>query len=207
MSSVKIASEEAVLVLSQARGKVRIADENGNHISKPTEAKYEPKYTAEWMITNDEVEKLVRVFLEDADRIFVIEEIKKLEKFIRDTEYATREALKTTTQEIKTFEGFRIFKYTENFYSFERELKSKIRIRIVFKMGDYTLAPHMFVLLPFSLNEIEIKNRLGNVNKSEMLGSGCRAIWKPKKEDVKEVVIALAHLSRDHRNDLIRILS
>ncbi len=207
MAGVDIDSNGVELKLNMPRGIIRIADENGNHVSKPTEARYERKHIVEWMITNDEVEKLVRAFLGNDDRAALITDIERIKNFIRETEYANREAAKTTLEEVAVFEGFRIFKYTENFYSFEKELSSKIRIRIVFKMGDYTLAPHMFVLLPFSLQDIEIENNIGKVQEHELLGSGCHARWKPKKSDVKEIVVALAHLSGSHRNDLVRHLS
>jgi hypothetical protein len=206
MTTISITSENVVLLLTQARGKIRIADADGNHIRKPTSAKNDKSFAIEWMITNDEVGELAKHFLNKEDTKELISYLGSIDKFIRDTKYATREAIKTTEEKLDKFLDFDIYKYTENFYSFEKKIDSGIEIRITFKMGDYTLAPHLFVLLPFVHEALVIKNINGVVGEGEILNSKCRGEWEPDKEDVAEIVKALAHASAQHRDDLIELL-
>lgn len=206
MATVNIGLNNVALLLTQARGKIRLADANGNHISKPTEAENNETYFIEWMITNDEVVQLAKKFLNENDVQDLILDLSSINGFIRDTKYATREAVKTTEEKLDKFLDFDVYRYTENFYSFEKKIESGIKIRITFKMGDYTLAPHLFVLLPFAHHSLKIKNAIKVVNKEECLGSGCKGIWEPDKSDIKEIVKSLAHTSKQHMDDLIRIL-
>ncbi len=206
MATVSIASKSVVLPLTQARGKVRIADANGNHIRKPTSAKHDKSFSIEWMITNDEVGELAKHFLNKNNITELISGLEAIKSFIRDTKYATREAIKTTEQKLDKFLDFDIYRYTESFYSFEKRIDSGIKIRITFKMGDYTLAPHLFVLLPFAHEALIIKNINGVVGEGEILNSKCKGEWEPNKKDVIEIVKALAHASAQHRDDLIGLL-
>jgi hypothetical protein len=195
------------LLLTQARGKIRIADNNGNHIRKPTtEGRNIKTNFIEWMITNEEVSDLAKIFLNENDKEELIKELKKVTVFIKDSKYATRESIKTTTEKLEKFIDFDIYKYTENFYSFEKEINSRIKIRITFKMGDYALAPHLFVLLPFEHPSLIIRNVLGVVKVGEALGSRCFGIWNPEKKDVIEIVKSLSCASDGHRDDLITLL-
>lgn len=206
MATVSITSTNVVLLLTQARGKIRIADADGNHIRKPTSAKNDKSFSIEWMITNDEVGELAKYFLDENDVTELITGLEAINSFVRDTKYATREATKTTEEKLDKFLDFDIYKYTENFYSFEKEIDSGIKIRITFKMGDYTLAPHLFVLLPFAHEALIIKNINGVVGNGEILNSKCRGEWEPDKKDIIEIVKALAHASAQHRDDLIELL-
>lgn len=206
MTSILINTNGVQLVLTQARGKVRIADNNGNHIRKPTEGKKLNTNLIEWMITNEEIKHLSRSFLNKEDIKKLIEKLSGIAQFIKDSKYATRDALKLTTEKLDKFGEFSIYKYTENFYSFEKQINSKIIARITFKMGDYTLAPFMFVLIPFNHPSLIITNAHGEVRDGQILGKKCRGLWKPTKEDITEIVTALSHSSKDHREDLVNIL-
>jgi len=55
MSTINIRNSVIELKLTSPRSKVRICDENGNHINKPASiaVNFENSYI-EWMITNDE---------------------------------------------------------------------------------------------------------------------------------------------------------
>lgn len=205
--NIEIKKDEIILGLTQARGRIRLADGNGNHISKPaTEGKNISTNFIEWMITNDQIEDLIKHFLDNKDRKELIKELEEIKVFIRGSKYATREAVKPTTEKLDKFGDFEIYKYTETFYSFEKEIISKIKIRITFKMGDYTLAPFMFVLLPFGHPSLKFKNINGLVKENEFLGGGCKGIWKSKKEDIIQIIKSLSCASDGHRDDLINIL-
>ncbi len=204
---MEIKNNQVQLILTQARGKVRIADENGNHIKKPaTEGKNLEENYVEWMITNQEIGYLAKSFLKEDDKRMLIEYLLKINSFIGNSKYTSREALKTTTQKMDKFVDFDIYHYTENFYSFEKEIKSKIKIRITFKMGDYTLAPHMFVLLPFENSSLKLKNNHGEIRRGDFLGSRCVGWWSPIKEDIFEIITSLAYASEEHRNDLVKMI-
>jgi len=204
--NIEIKEDEIIMVLTQAKSKIRLADGNGNHISKPTEGKNIKTNFIEWMITNIQINELIKHFLNNGEKKKLIKELGRIKVFIRGSKYATREAVKPTTEKLDKFADFEIYKYTETFYSFEKEIVSKIKIRITFKMGDYTLAPFMFVLIPFEHSSLKLKNLKGFVKENEFLGSKCKGIWKPKKEDVIEIIKSLSCASDRHRDDLIEIL-
>ncbi|MBA7608408.1 hypothetical protein ES703_15585 [subsurface metagenome] len=205
VTSVQIGRENVKLVLSQAMGKVRIADEQGNHIRRPTqEAKNNIGNYAEWMITNAEIGELIKYHLNDEDKAELKKKLSSIKTYLKGSEFAIRSASKTKLE--KKFMGFEIYEYKENFYSFEKELESKIKIRLTFKMGDYTLAVHMFVLLPFRKGIITLHNYAGEVREHALLSSGCYAVWGPTKDELKEIVEALSCASEDHKKDLLVML-
>jgi len=206
MSSVEITRERVKLVLSQPMSKVRIADEEGNHIRRPTQdARNESGNYAEWMITNAEIGKLIQHHLDDNDKRELIRKLNQINTYLKGSEFDVRRAAKNKLE--KKFMGFEIFEYKEKFYSFEKELESNIKIRLTFKMGDFTLAVHMFVLLPFHRDIILICNHAGRVSDNDLLGSGCYAIWKPTKEELMSIIEALSYASEGHKRDLIAMLS
>jgi len=194
------------LPLSRAQGGIRIADENGNHVTSPTKTKNEKKYYIEWMITNDEIKALSDSILDSVDSL--IEDMKKLNKFAEDSEYSQRKTIKLDMKEIEEFEGFKIYQYNETFNSFEKTLDSGIKVRITFKLGDYGLDPHphMYVLVPFNHNFLNIKNNEGDVGLGSLLGSGCYGELKLSKKDLEEIILTLSHASSNHRNALVEIL-
>ena len=51
MGKFEILDNKVILPVNSPQAAIRIADEGGNHVSKPTQAKNESKYFAEWMIT------------------------------------------------------------------------------------------------------------------------------------------------------------
>ena len=192
------------LVLTQAMGKVRIADNSGNHIRKPTEGKNESNNFVEWMITNNEIKELVNLYLDVEDKRKLKSKIEAVNNFLKNSKFYSRSAKKEELKE--NFLGFSIFKYSEEFYSFEKKLDSNIVLRLTFKMGDYTLAVHMFVLLPFSCRSVVLKNLRGVLSENEKLGSGAYAIWIPDKDDIISIMEGLAHASENHKRDLMGML-
>ncbi len=201
MDIIKISKDNVTLLLSRQRSKVRIADSDGNHAKKPTLVKNVVSNYIEWMISNEQIRQLIGNYLSSDDKKKLASRINFVDNFLNKSEYATREAKKTIP--FGKFEDFNIFKYEESFFSFEKTLKLNIKIRITFKMGDFTLAPHMFILFPFDKRVIELFNKAGLVANGEFLGSGCFGIWKPSSEIICGAVEALAHASEGHKNDLL----
>ncbi len=195
----------AKLPLYWSQGGIRIADGNGNHVPKPTKTINDDKYLVEWMITNDEIGLLNKTFLKDVKQL--IQRMKDIDKFAEDSKYSKR-ITKGDRKEIATFEGFKIYHYSEDFNSFEKELDSGIKVRITFKLGSYGLVahPHMYVLIPFSYESLKIKNCEGEVANGAELGKGCHAKLTLTEDDVKEIILTLSHASNSHRNALISIL-
>lgn len=191
-----------------AQGSVRIADEDGNHEGSPTKAKNEPVFFVEWMITNVEVKDLSDYFLKEIEVLALIKKLKQIKQFAQDSAYAKRQTNKSKTEKLDKFLDFEVSHYVDNFYSFEKILSSKIKVRITFKGGDYGIKtrPHMYVLLPFNHPSLNIKNRDGEVDKGVALGSGCFCEWVPTINDINEIIITLAHASEDHRDLLISVL-
>ena len=204
MGIVSIEKSGVKLMLSSRRSSVRIADKDGNHANRPTLAKNVTSNYIEWMITNAEIEKLIAFYLDFSDKQELASRIKLVNNFLSKTEYATRDTKKTIP--LGKYKGFTIFKYEESFFSFEKILDLNIKIRITFKMGDFTLAPHMFILLPFNAKIIDIHNRDSKVSNNQPLGSGCYAIWEPAKEVICEATEALAHASEGHKRDLLSMV-
>ena len=208
--SIKITIEnnKVILPLYYSQGGIRIADKSGNHVSKPTKETNNPDYFIEWMITNDETKYLANSFFDNDYLNSLIDKLSKVNKFAEQSEYSKRKTLKSEKIQVENFEGFEIYKYTEHFSSFEKTLNSNIKVRITFKLGDYGLEPHphMYVLIPFGHSSLKLKNHNGEVNKTEVLGSGCFSEWVCTKEDIQEIIITLAHASIKHRDDLIKLL-
>lgn len=204
MDIIQINKNNIKLLLSRQRSKVRIADADGNHENKPTIVKNIPSNYVEWMISNAEIQALINNYLNGKNKKKLKSRIKSVNTFLNKSEYATREAKKTTP--LGKFEDFNIYKYEESFFSFEKVLNLNIKIRITFKMGDFTLAPHMFILFPFDKKVIELFNCEGEVYSKNRLGSGCFAIWEPTIGVICEVVEALAHASSGHKRDLLAMI-
>ena len=204
MDIIQINKNDMKLLLSRQRSKVRIADSDGNHANKPTSVKNISANYVEWMISNAQIEQLINNYLNGEDKNKLASKIKLVNTFLNKSEYATREAKKTTP--IGKFEDFNIYKYEESFFSFEKVLNLNIKIRITFKMGDFTLAPFMFILFPFDKKVIEVFNYEGAVAGGSALGSGCFAVWKPASEVICKAVEALAHASEGHKRDLLAMV-
>lgn len=201
---IKINSTGIKLNLSAPRSKVRISDIDGNHANKPTIVRNVSSNWVEWMITNDQLNELSDRFLNSEDKKILALKIEQISNFLNNSEYAKRTAKKATP--LGKFEDFDIFEYGESFFSLEKVLDSNVKIRITFKMGDYTLAPHMFILLPFDPEVINLYNSNGLISDGSLLGSGGFAIWKPNKEVIYEAMQALAHASEGHKQDLLKML-
>lgn len=205
---IKIENKKVLLPLHHAQGGIRIADEHGNHVSSPTQTKKEAGYFIEWMITNDENKFLADSFLDQKTTEILIERMEDIKKFAEESEYSKRKTIKVQKTQVESFEGFEIFQYTENFSSFEKTLESGIKVRITFKLGDFGLEPHphMYVLIPFNNASLVIKNREGEVGNGKILGSGCFAEWLPTAQDLQEIIITLSHASKNHKDDLVKII-
>jgi len=61
-------------------------------------------------------------------------------------------------------------------------------------------------LIGFNHPDITLENNGGNIATNNPLGSGAKCRWSPSKKAVVEVAKALAHSSKDHKNDIIRLL-
>lgn len=206
-AKAKLKGRTIILPLSFSQGSIRIADKNGNHFPSPTQAINDKNYYVEWMITNNEIKLLSTLFKKKDGIGNLIKIMQKISKFAEDSEYSRR-TTSSGEKEIAQFEGFKIFQYMDVFNSFEKILTSTLKVRLTFKLGDYgvTSHPHMYVLIPFNFKSLEIKNKEGNVKNDEPLGSGCFAELKLTEEEIKEIILTLAHASNNHRSDLIKVL-
>ncbi len=202
---IRLEGDRIVLPLNRSQGGIRIADEHGNHVPKPTRTRNDEKYLIEWMITNDEIDLLHKTFLRDAGGL--VQRMKDIKGFAEDSEYSKRKT-RSDREEIARFEGFKIYHYSEDFNSFEKGLGSGIRVRITFKLGAYGLEvhPHMYVLVPFDYGSLRLMNHEGEVQRGSELGSGCRAELALGKEDIEEIILTLSHASSNHRNALVDII-
>jgi hypothetical protein len=201
---IEIRKDNVRLLLSVQRSKVRIADSDGNHANKPTIVKNIVSNYVEWMISNEEIKELIDQYLSSDDKRKLTSRINQVNMFLNKSEYATREAKKTTP--LGKFGDFNIYKYEESFFSFEKVLNLNIKVRITFKMGDFTLAPHMFILFPFNKIILDLFNREGSIADNDYLGSGCFALWKPSSDVICEAVESLAHASEGHKRDLLAMV-
>ncbi|MDO8563677.1 MAG: hypothetical protein Q7R87_01575 [Nanoarchaeota archaeon] len=203
---IKLNNNRIILPLHFSQGGIRIADKQGNHVQSPTKANNENRYYIEWMITNDEIELISRSVLKNTNNL--IEVMKKINKFAGDSDYSKRITSKTNEKEIAIFEEFKIYQYSDIFNSFEKNLNSGLKVRLTFKLGDYGISahPHMYVLVPFEYGSLRLKNNLGDVKESEKLGSGCFGELILNSEDLNEIILTLAHASKEHCESLINIL-
>ncbi len=205
-AKAKLNGNIIILPLHYSQGGIRIADKNGNHFSSPTKTIRDKEYYVEWMITNNEIKLLSKLF-QKKNIGNLIKFLQKIIKFAEDSEYSRR-TTSSSEKEIAEFEGFKIYRYVDVFNSFEKVLSSKLKVRLTFKLGDYgvTSHPHMYVLVPFDFKSLKIKNKEGNIKENELLGSGCFGELNLSEEELKEIILTLAHASNNHRNDLIKVL-
>ncbi len=204
MSSVNISNGIIELKLTSPRSKVRICDENGNHVAKPSSEKIDPNHFIEWMITNNELIEIINQKFSKQDITDLINQLNEINISLRESEYYSRAAQKKKLDE--KISDFSIYKYEEVFYSFERIIDDTLKVRITFKMGDYTLAAHMFVLIKINSQNIQLSNNEGNIDLNESLGSGAKCIWNPKIDLIIEIAKALSHSSENHKKDVIDLL-
>ena len=115
MTSVNISDGIVVLTLTSPRSKVRICDENGNHVAKPLSESITSNHLIEWMITNDE---LIRQKFTDEEIRNLINQLKLITISLRDSQYYRQENQKQQLDERIGY--FLIYKYEEVFYSFEK---------------------------------------------------------------------------------------
>ena len=205
MSTININNSIIELKLTSPRSKVRICDESGNHINKPASVavNFDNSYI-EWMITNDELIQIITQKFTRDNIQNLIHQLREINISLRDSDYYSRAAQKQNIN--RSIGGFLVYKYEETFYSFEKNVDTNLKVKITFKMGDYTLAAHMFVLIGFNHPNIILENNEGNITTNNPLGPGAKCRWSPSKEAIVEVAKALAHSSRDHKNDIIRLL-
>lgn len=206
MEHFSINHEYIVLPLTKHKSKIRIADNEGNHITKTTSCIINENMHVEWMITNNEINELILTFLDNNKRVSLINEVNNIGSFIKNTEYVKREANKGAL--LTKFNHFDVFEHIETFYSFETILPNGIKMRVAVKMGDFTLNPFFFVLIPFMHDTLIIKNHNNeNLGLNETLGSGAYGLWSLNSEIVKEIIRTIAFTSTDHKNDMIRMLT
>ena len=205
MPIININNNVIELKLTSPQSKVRICDESGNHINRPVSAvvSFDNSYI-EWMITNDELIQIItQKFMRD-DIQNLIHQLREINISLRDSDYYSRAAQKQNINQ--NIGGFSVYKYEEIFYSFEKNVDTNLKVKITFKMGDYTLAAHMFVLIGFNHPDIILENNEGNILTNNPFGSGAKCRWSPSKQSIVEVAKALAHSSANHKNDIIRLL-
>lgn len=94
MTAVYINNGEVELKLTSPRGKVRICDNHGNHISKPTsEVISFSDYSIEWMITNNElIEVIKRKFRREEDVIELKNELEGINISLKNSGFDNRMA-------------------------------------------------------------------------------------------------------------------
>lgn len=193
------------LRLTSPMSKVRICDDNGNHVSKPSSENINfGNHCIEWMITNDELIKIITQKFTRDDIQRLIRQLREINISLRDSDYYSRAAQKQNINQ--SIGGFSVYKYEEIFYSFEKTIDTNLQVKITFKMGDYTLAAHMFVLIGLTNSDMALKNREGNIENNNALGSGAKCFWSPSNQTISEIVQTLACSSKDHKNDLINLL-
>ena len=206
MSRINISNSVIELQLTSPRSKVRICDESGNHINKPASiaVNFDNSYI-EWMITNNELIQIITQKFTRDDIQDLINQLNEINISLRDSKYYSRAAQKQNINQ--SIGGFSVYKYEETFYSFEKNVDTNLKVKITFKMGDYTLAAHMFVLIGLNHPDIKLENNENNISTNNPLGPGAKCRWSPSKETIVEIAKALTHSSRDHKNDIIRLLN
>lgn len=205
-SKAKLKGTKIILPLNYSQGGIRIADKTGTHCSSPTKTENKGEKYVEWMITNDEI-KLLSTLFEKDKKSFIIE-MNKIKKFTEDSKYSRRTTILSNKKSLGEFEGFNIYQYKDVFNSFEKILKSGLKVRLTFKLGDYGVIahPHMYVLVPFEHKTLQLNNKLGVVKKGALMGPGCFGELILNKKDLKGIILILAHASKGHRDDLIKVM-
>lgn len=204
MTSINISNGTVSLKLTLPRSKVRICDNEGNHLARPVRSVFNRNNYVEWMITNQELITLItqKFTRQEVDELIV--ELRDITISLRESEYYSRAAQKEKLNQ--TLANFSIYKYNEIFYSFEKNIEGNLRVRITFKMGDYTLAAHMYVLIGLNDSEIGLTNNSGELQEGSVFGSGAKCEWNPSVEIIKDIAKTLSHSSENHKSAIISLL-
>lgn len=190
--------------LTIPKSRIRIADSNGEHISKPTICLRDDKYWMEWMIKNNEIAQLIEEKFSNTDKKTAADELTTIIHFFIDSQYKSRRPFKNEIGQ--TFGLYKIYEYKEVFYSFERELDTDTAVRVTFKQGDFGLTPHPFMFVLINFKALAITNKLGPVIQGQPLGSGAIADFKFSPELLNAAIMILGTASTAHRDDLIKLL-
>lgn len=186
------------LPLTNSRSRIRICDANGNHERKPTVTYNSSEYYVEWMITNKEIKKLINKYLNENDKNRLVTEINDINRYVKNSEYSQRKSRKLKI--IKKDKGFKVIKNREEFFSLEKRNIRNITFRISFKIGDFSLNPHLYILLPFTNKYISIMDKQNTlIEQDRTLGSKAIARWEIDKNDIRDVVLSITKLSQDHK--------
>jgi len=205
MAKFSIENGKVNFILTSHSSNVRICDTNGNHVSRPVSQTIGfDTHSIEWMITNNELIKIISQQLTKQEIIELKNELQEITISLKDSNFYSRKAEKENINQ--TFGNFLVYKYEEIFYSFEKNIDVNLQVKITFKMGDYTLAAYMFVLIGLNNPNIILFNSAGGIQNNNPLGSGAKCIWSPSSHTVKEIAKALACSSEDHKNALINLL-
>lgn len=206
MAISSLSENKIKLSITNPSSRVRICDINGNHIKKPTQLLVDfNNHYIEWMIKNDELIEIIKWKLTRAEISSLINELSHINISLVDSDYRVRTAQKIKIAE--NFNGFNVFKYNEIFYSFERILRGGVTVKITFKMGDFTLAAHMFVLLRLDSEKIHLVGPNGLIINHNQLGSRAYCSWDISKIYIKNIAKTLAMASNAHRDSLIGLLA
>lgn len=182
---------------------VRIADKDGNHLYKPREHIISNDYFAEWMITNTEIALLLKEFFIEREIDKILEEIEKVNDYIHNQEDYIGRKIISHKEGIKKFKSFQIIPRSENFFTFKKPIeKSGSFVEVTFKPGDVSpMEEHMYMLIPFS--KLKFISGREELNEGDSIKTPSFAVWKPSKEDIKEIVITISHTSDKHKTQLI----
>jgi hypothetical protein len=206
MDTIYINNGIVELKLTSPQSKVRICDNNGNHVSRPSSENinFNNNYI-EWMITNNELLQIINQKFTQDEIIELKNQLHNINISLKDSDFYSRAAQKQNINQ--AIGDFSIYKYEEIFYSFEKNVDENLQVKITFKMGDYTLAAHMFVLIKLDNPNITLSNRENNIRNDTPLGSGAKCIWNPSNQTINEVTKTLACSSGGHKRDIINLLN
>ena len=206
MPTFSIINGTVSLNLTIPRSGIRICDDNGNHVSKPVSQILDfNNYSIEWMVTNNDLIEIIRQKFTREEIASLTDELREINTSLKDSDFFNRVAQRQHTN--RTIDNFSIYKYEESFYSFEKDVSLNLQVKITFKMGDFTLAPHMFILIRLNNPNIILSNGIGNILTNNALGSGAKCIWSPSNQTTSEITKTLACSSDGHKNDLINLLN
>ena len=151
------------------------------------------------MVTNKQLKRLSNKLLSKQRKTALINRIKKIRKFVEDTNFKVREPKRPRSAKDQ-FRYYNVFRLNERFYSFEKE-KDDLHVRLTYKMGDYNIAPNVYVLLRFDNPNLTVE--LPEAGPKDEIGSNASAVWMPSAKNVELIAYTLAISDRKHKDSVL----
>gem|GEM_PF-3086178 len=207
------------LLLTNPRSKVRIIRPDGTYIQTPTKDPWDQNCWVERMISYKQGNKLVelgeilKLKAEAGQQHFLDslrDSLQQVNEFFTEKDYFQQPA--TEPEKVGKFAGYDVFRRQRDIFGYEGLLDTGMKVVSYAKPGEYTAAlqPHFYVYLPINPDGVAEPDAdrffIGELQFPRKAKRNEQYTWCSVDDEIKEIVMGLAHTDRSGRDGLIEIL-